>query len=220
MTPSSLDKPIGTSEDYIRLAILEFEQGRHSLSWQHASQALLLDSSIEKRKRPYGHYLERIIKTNYSGVRDFREFINKFRSGNRRHLKNLVLSGWGCEETLEISGLVGRIKLILFFDPDQEESLDSIRRIKEIEQQFTNEKKVVVLYVACHQPADKGSAAEIARKSDGFYVPLDEQLKPELCAGEPTIWIVDQNNAIVYRHQGSASFFQRHLPDELTSLDN
>ena len=68
------------SENFLRLAILQFEKGLLKESWQFASRALMMDTSIEKRKRPYQHYVERIIRGIYGPSVSVNELISKIRS--------------------------------------------------------------------------------------------------------------------------------------------
>lgn len=72
-----------SSEDLLRFGIIEFENGLYDSCWNHVSEALLLDSEIEKRKHAYESYIHRIIEKQFGKDIDIDEFIAKLRLSNK-----------------------------------------------------------------------------------------------------------------------------------------
>ena len=208
-----------TGEDYLRLGIIEYENGEKEPGWNHITKALISDTIVEEKNPDYRKVLDKIIKDKFGKDKDFAAFIDDYRKQNARMIPKIDLI------TLENSKInthlyKGRVVFVNFFSPTCGSCRQEIPSLKNLYKKFSRKEDMVFLFIL-NRPELKQEAIEIFEDS-GIDKPVIAVLENgsvwDFIPAEPSIWITDKKARIIVNHSGYKQGDELIYEKKLSSL--
>lgn len=205
-----------TSNDYIRLGIIEYENGKKQQGWNHITKALVMDTIIEQQNPEYRKALYKIIEDKHSKEKEPAVFINEHRNQNAQMLPGLSLLTLNNIE-IKLNRFNGQVIFINFFNPACSSCQQEIPSIKNLYKKLSSEKDVVFIFIL-NRPELKQQAIDLFEKS-GIDKPTIAVLENgsvwDYIVAEPSIWVTDKSGKVIFRHsgykQGDELIYQKKL---------
>lgn len=205
-----------TPDDYIRLGIIEYENGKKQQGWEHISNALMEDTIIEERGFGYREAIYRIIKDKFGQEQAPAEFVARYRKQNAVMIPDLNLVT-PLKTKVKVRQNNGKVTFIIFFSPSCSSCRQEIPSLKEVYDKFSRKDKVNFIFIL-NRPNMMQEAIALFEKS-GIDKPIITVLEKgsvwDFIPAEPSVWIADKTGKLVFKHsgykQGNDSIYEREL---------
>ena len=192
-----------TGEDYLRLGIIEYENGEKESGWNHIIKALISDTMVEERNSDYRKALDKIIRNKFGKDKDSAAFIDNYRKQNAQMIPKIDLI------TLDSTKInthlyKGKVTFVNFFSPSCSSCRQEIPSLKNLYKEFSQKEEIVFLFIL-NRPELKQEAIDMFKNS-GIDKPViaivEKGLVWDFISAEPSIWITDKEGRIIVNHSG------------------
>ena len=192
-----------TGDDYLRLGIIEYENGEKESGWNHIIKALISDTMVEERNPDYRKALDKIIKDKFGKNKDSAAFIDNYRKQNAQMIPKIDLI------TLDSTKInthlyKGKVTFVNFFSPSCSSCRQEIPSLKNLYKEFSQKEEIVFLFIL-NRPELKQEAIDMFKNS-GIDKPViavvEKGLVWDFISAEPSIWITDKEGRIIVNHSG------------------
>lgn len=205
-----------TPDDYLRLGIIEYDNGKKQQGWDHITKALITDTIVEVEDPGYRKAIDKVIKDKFGAEQDPATFIAEYRRQNTQMFPNLTLMTLE-NAKIETRQYDGQVIFVNFFRPTCGSCQQEIPSLKNLYERFSTINDVVFIFIL-NWPNLKQEAIDLFEKS-GINKPVIAVLENvsawDLISAEPSIWITDKAGKIAFRHtgykQGDELIYERKL---------
>ena len=196
-------KSAPSSDDYLRLGVIEYDTGKKRQGWEHVVKALMMDTIIEERDPGYRLAVSDVVTDKYGIEIDPAPFISEYRIQHAEMLPDLDLVSLDGAK-IGFDQYQGQILFLNFFSPTCGSCRYEIPSLKELYMTFSPREDVGFLFVL-NKPDLKQEALALLEQSGihrSTIVTLESGSAFDLISGEPSIWIADKAGKVVFRHSG------------------
>ena len=212
MNYSSLKTP----DDYLRLGIIEYNNGKKQQGWQHITKALLEDTIIEVQDPGYRKAISDIIKNKFGAKQDLAAFLSEYRTQNAQIIPDINLST-SKSIGINLRKQKGKVVFVNFFSPTCSSCQQEIPRIKNLYDKYSTNDNVIFIFIL-NRPNMMQEGISLFEKS-GIDKPvitiLTEGSIWEFISVEPSVWLADKTGKLVFKHSGykdnDESIYEREL---------
>jgi len=206
----------------IRSGIIRYFNHNRQNGWDDIKSALLLDTQIENKDPDYFQSIQKIVKDIYGKDEDVNKFLASYRKQNMGSLPDMSLTTLE-NEIIELKSLKDKVLFINFFSPICGSCRQEIPNLKKVHDAL---KKEVVFLFILNNPGLKDPAIKLF-KDNGYNKPLiatiNEKSAWDYILVEPTIWLVDKDGKIAFKHLGYRSgeefVYQKEMMNLLRGLN-
>jgi thiol-disulfide isomerase/thioredoxin len=192
-----------TPDDYLRLGIIEYDNGIKQQGWNHITKALMTDTIVEEQDPGYRKAINKVIKDKFGTEQDPTTFITKYRKQNAQTIPSIMLITLR-NTKMNTHQYDGKVIFVNFFSPSCSSCRQEIPSLKNLYESFSPKDDVVFIFIL-NRPNLKQEAIALFEKSsiDKPVIAIIENGSAwDLISMEPSIWIVDRAGKIVFRHSG------------------
>jgi len=201
----------------LRSGIIKYFNHDRQNGWDHIKSALLLDTQIENKDPDYFQSIQKIIKDISGKDEDINNYLASYRKQNIVSLPDISLTTLE-NEIIELKNLKGKILFINFFSPICGSCRQEISNLKKVHNAL--QKEVMFLFIL-NNPGLKDKAIKLF-KDNGYNKPviatINEKSAWDYILVEPTIWLVDKNGKVAFKHLGYRSGEELIYQKEMRNL--
>jgi thiol-disulfide isomerase/thioredoxin len=205
-----------TSDDYLRLGVIEYDTGKQQQGWEHIVKALMMDTIIEEQDPGYRLAISDIVTDKYGIELDPAAFVSEYRIQHAEMLPDLELVSLDGAK-IGLDQYQGQVIFLNFFSPTCGSCQQEIPSLKQLYMTFSPREDVAFLFVL-NKPDLKREALALLEQSgihSSTIVTLESGSAYDLISAEPSIWIADKAGKVVFRHsgyeQGDELIYRREL---------
>jgi len=201
----------------LRYGIIKYDNNDKQNGWNDIKSALLLDTQIENKDPDYFQSIQKIVQDISRKDEDVNKYLANYRKQNIVSLPDISLTTLE-NEIIELQNLKGKVLFINFFSPICGSCRQEIPNLKKVHDAL--QKEVVFLFIL-NNPGLKDKAIRLF-KDHGYNKPLiatiNEKSAWDYILAEPTIWLVDKDGKIAFKHLGYRSGDELIYQKEMRNL--
>lgn len=191
------------AQDVLRLGILTYHAGERQAGWSLLKEAVLMDTSVEDADPEYRRAIDEIIALETSDGESSGGFLSRFRRENATPLPETAFRTEDGRRTT-LADEAGEATFVDFFSPACSSSRQQISSLGAWYDELLLQSAVKALFIL-NRPElwqeARRMMADACLRSPTMLTVADGSAYV-LIAGEPTVWIVDEDGLIRFRHSG------------------